>query len=127
MKTTTKLALANVIAALAALASAVAEEMGGSASPESIAAPAATPTGEPEKPKRGRPAAEKKEESEQPKVEKPAGKTLDELKAACDSLVKGGEVAKVKDIIAKHGGTKLSDLPAENHAAFIAEIEALSI
>lgn len=34
--------------------------------------------------------------------------------------------AKVKALIEKHGGTRVSDVPKENLAAFLAELEALA-
>src|SRR5262245_39951680 len=61
----------------------------------------------------------------QPPVEEPKGMPLDDLKALIDEPVKDGQGKQVKDLIAKHGGTKLSDLPAENHAAFAADIEGM--
>lgn len=40
--------------------------------------------------------------------------------------IQGGLGKKVKALIEKHGGTRVSDVPEENLAAFMAELEALA-
>lgn len=40
--------------------------------------------------------------------------------------IQGGKGKKVKALIEKHGGTRVSDVPEENLAAFMAELEALA-
>jgi len=70
---------------------------------------------------RGPRAAKPKEE-----VEAPAGKTVEELKAIIKPLIDDARGEEVKKLIAKHGGTKLADLPPEAHEAFIKDIDAIS-
>lgn len=53
------------------------------------------------------------------------GMTLEELQALIDKPVKAGIGAQVKELIAKHGGTQLANLPVAAHAAFKADVEAL--
>jgi hypothetical protein len=114
---TTILALASAAAALATAASALAEDCGGEAAPET-AAPAA---GGEVAPKRGRPAAAAKAAT---------GKTLDELKEIIAPLVKGapgfpGAGAKIKAIIKDLGVEALKDLPADKQEDFLAAIKPL--
>jgi hypothetical protein len=115
---TTILALASAaVTASAALASALLEEYGGEAAPET-AAPAAG--GEAATSKRGRPAAAKAA----------TGKTLDELKEIIAPLVKGapgfpGAGAKIKAIIKDLGVEALKDLPADKQEDFLAAIKPL--
>lgn len=57
------------------------------------------------------------------------GKTFEELKEIVRPLLEDGRADEVKKAVAKYvkaGGT-LKDVPAEHHAAFIKDIEALSI
>jgi hypothetical protein len=85
-------------------------------------------------PRRGRPkkeeAAAMSEPEKEPEKEKPAadeakGMTLEQLKALIKPAVDAAAGLAVKEIIKKHGGTQLSDIPAANHAAFAADIEAM--
>jgi hypothetical protein len=80
-------------------------------------------TEQPEKPKRGRPPAAAKGEEEKPK-----GKTYEELQALIKPLVEAGQQAEVKKEITKYA-ENLKDLATkpEKHAAFIRDIEALSL
>lgn len=114
-KNTTLLALA---AALTALASAITEECGSAAAaPETTTgeeAPAPSKRGRPP----GKPAAEK---------EAPESKTLDELKEIIKPLVAEGRGAEIKAILKKLDCEALKDLPAEKQAAFLKDVEALSI
>lgn len=115
----TILALASAAAALAIAASAVAEEF--STSGENINTPAQEPPAA-EAPKRGRPPG-------QPAADKkaPEGKTLDELKEIIKPLVAEGRGAEIKAILKKLDCEALKDLPAEKQAAFLKDVEALSI
>jgi hypothetical protein len=36
-----------------------------------------------------------------------------------------GKQAEVKELLKKHGGDKLSDIPKENYSALLAEAEAM--
>lgn len=83
--------------------------------------------------RRGRGPA-KTEPPPEPEKEKPAagataagGKPESELRELIQPLVDAGRGAEVKKLITKHGGTRLSDLPAAAHAAFIRDIEGLTI
>jgi hypothetical protein len=113
---TTILALASAaVTASAALASALLEEYGGEAAPET-AAPAA---GGEAPAKRGRPAAKAA-----------TGKTMDELKEIIAPLVKGapgfpGAGAKIKAIIKELGYDALANLPADKQEDFLAAIKPL--
>ncbi len=79
--------------------------------------------------RRGRGPA-KTTETPPAETEKPAAQAtvagLD-LRELIRPLVEDGRGEEVKKLIAKHGGTKLSDLPAAAHAAFTRDIEALTI
>jgi hypothetical protein len=113
---TTILALASAtVTASAALASALLEEYGGEAAPET-AAPVA---GGEAAPKRGRPAAKAA-----------TGKTIDELKEIIAPLVKGapgfpGAGAKIKAIIKELGYDALANLPADKQEDFLVAIKPL--
>jgi predicted flap endonuclease-1-like 5' DNA nuclease len=95
--------------------------------PESPATP------EPVKPRRGRPPADAAPAAPAPETEKekpatPAGaKTEDELRALCTPLIGDGRGEEVKKLLTKYGGNKFADLPAANHAAFVRDIEALTM
>jgi len=83
------------------------------------------PRGRPAKEK-ATPEPEKEPEKEKPAVAEPAtGMTLEQLKAVIKPAVDAAAGLAVKEIIKKHGGTQLSDIPAANHAAFAADIEAM--
>lgn len=77
----------------------------------------------PDKPTRGRP---RKPASEEPAKDK--GKTYGELQDLIKPLVEAGQQADVKKEIAKYA-ENLKDLATkpEKHAAFIRDIEALSL
>jgi hypothetical protein len=112
---TTILALASAAAALATAASALVEECGGEAAPET-AAPAA---GAEAPPKRARGAGKAT-----------SGKTLEELKEIIAPLVKGapgfpGAGAKIKAIIKELGYDALANLPADKQDEFLAAIKPL--
>lgn len=94
---------------------------------------AATPSGEgvpaePEKPKKqGRPRKVETAPTPTPEPE-PAEEvktyTVEELKAICDPLIKagGGEAEFLREMIKANGGTAISKIPTENHAAFVADV-----
>lgn len=65
---------------------------------------------------------------EAPAVEDPAPAptvTLEQVRAKLTELSQGGKAADVKTLIAKFGGTKLTDLKAEQYADVLAAAEAL--
>jgi hypothetical protein len=123
----------NTIVAFAAAASAFAnaslafaQEMSGEVATGTIKAPE-TPETPSEETKssgrgRGRAAAAEKEEPA-----KSSGPTLEDLKALIEPLVKGGQGSEVKSAIAKYTDGKLADMDAKHYAAFLKDIEALSI
>lgn len=115
------------IAAFAGAIARTAKDLATDACPEPDTAPPADPQ---PTTRRGRGPA-KTETPPQPEKEKPAadatGKSESGLRELIQPLVDVGRGAEVKKLIAKHGGTKLSDLPAAAHAAFISDIEGLLI
>ncbi|CAB4145895.1 hypothetical protein UFOVP474_63 [uncultured Caudovirales phage] len=63
---------------------------------------------------------------EAPAAETPASTvTLEQVRAKLTELSQGGKAADVKTLIAKFGGTKLTDLKAEQYADVLAAAEAL--
>ena len=88
--------------------------------PEEAEAPKAEPVA-----KKRKPAAV---EPEAPAAETPAPAstvTLEQVRAKLTELSQGGKAANVKTLIAKFGGTKLTDLKAEQYADVLAAAEAL--
>lgn len=59
-----------------------------------------------------------------PAVEAPVV-TLEQVRAKLTELSQGGKAADVKSLIAKFGGTKLTDLKADQYADVLAAAEAL--
>ena len=120
------LALAAAATSLANAAVAVASEYGGEnvKCGETPAAPEETTEAPKSGGRRGRPAAEKPAEEET--AAKSSGKTLEELKALIDPLVKGTQGPDVKKIIAKYTDGKLADIAPKDHDAFVKDIEAIS-
>jgi outer membrane biosynthesis protein TonB len=154
MKPTTRIAIAGLLSSAGAVLTALAAEFGGALPPEGApsepttaeppapakpkkqkAAPVveekpAEPAAETEKP--AEPAAETEKTEEKPaEPEAPVtgGKTYEELKALIEPLVKGGQGAEVKKLIAKYdpesSPSSIKTMPAKNHAAFEKDIEAL--
>ncbi|MDQ7790449.1 MAG: hypothetical protein RDU41_10440 [Clostridia bacterium] len=87
-------------------------------------APAETPEPVKEEPKpepepEVQPAPEAPAEPEAPAV------TLEQVRAKLADLAKSGKQAEVKKLITKHGGTKLTDIPADKYAELLAEAEDL--
>jgi hypothetical protein len=131
MNRTTILAFASAATALASAATALADEaMGGATTDTPTGAPAGAVTGgdTTEAPKgarggRGKAATAPVEEKKPAEVE---GKTYEQLRDLISPLVQDGKGEEVKKIIAKYGSS-LKDIPADKHAAFEKDIEALSL
>lgn len=120
MSKTTLLALAAFITSLAN---------------DSEGAPAATPnetpSGDAPKP-RGRPPGSKAAPApakEEPPADEGKKFTREELMATVHPLMKANpsRKAEVAALIKQHGGTCLSDIPAENQQAFVDDAEALQL
>jgi hypothetical protein len=125
----TKSTLATIGAALIAIGQElIGAEVSGQPAQETPESPA---TPEPAKPRRGRPPADAAPVTPAPEPEKPAtpagAKTEDELRALCTPLIGDGRGEEVKKLLTKYGGNKFADLPAVNHAAFVRDIEALTM
>jgi len=56
----------------------------------------------------------------------PAPLTEEAVRKVLTAKTKAGFSARIKELLPKHGATKLSDIPKENYAALLAEVEALS-
>ncbi len=118
----------TTLLAIAAAITAIANDLGGNDTPAPT--PNETPSGDAPKP-RGRPPGSKAT----PKVEEPpaedTGKKFsrEELMAAVQPLMKANpsRKAEVAALIKQHGGTCLSDIPAENQQAFVDDAEALQL
>lgn len=67
-------------------------------------------------------SAEKASAKEQePRVEV----TMETVRAKLAALMQIGKQAEVKELLKKHGGDKLSDIPKENYPALLAEAEEI--
>lgn len=88
-----------------------------------ISTPAEAPAPEPVTKKR-KPAVETPA-AEAPAAEAPAAVTLEQVRAKLTELSQGGKKDDIKVLIAKFGGTKLTDLKAEQYADVLAAAEAL--
>jgi hypothetical protein len=64
-------------------------------------------------------------ETPAPAAEAPAAVTLEQVRAKLTELSQGGKKDDIKVLIAKFGGTKLTDLKAEQYADILAAAEAL--
>ena len=51
--------------------------------------------------------------------------TMETVRAKLAALMQGGRQAEVKELLKKHGGDKLSDIPEENYPELLAEAEGL--
>lgn len=84
-----------------------------------------------------KPEPEKQEEKEEPKTTEPEKKeeqkpakteekaiTLTDVRAVALKLSKAGKSAVLKDIFAKFGATKLSEVPEENYEELMQELTA---
>jgi len=145
MKPTTRIAIAGLLSSAGAVLTALAAEFGSKEAQSTdltIAEPVAAEPPAPAKPKKQKtapvvetpaePAAEPEKTEEKPaEPETPVtgGKTYEELKALIEPLVKGGQGAEVKKLIAKYdpesSPSSIKTMPAKNHAAFEKDIEAL--
>jgi hypothetical protein len=66
--------------------------------------------------------------SDEPLVEKPEPRvevTMETVRAKLAALMQGGKQAEVKELLKKHGGDKLSDVPKENYPALLTEAEGM--
>lgn len=115
MTKATLLAIAAFAAAIATTANKLANED----------TPDATPAADPQPTTRRTRGPAKTEPLADPAAN--AGIPETDLRELIKPLVESGKGAEVKALITKHGGTKLSDLPAAAHAAFARDIEALTI
>lgn len=104
---------------------------GDSADIPATGSPAAEPPTE-EKPKRrGRPPGATEPGAVTPPAAEPVKEAvavdpLDELKKAAQPIIEeAGQGAKVKKWLDEHGVKRISDIPAEHHAAFLAEMKKL--
>jgi hypothetical protein len=65
---------------------------------------------------------------DEPLVTKPEPQvevTMETVRAELAALMQSGKQAEVKELLKKHGGDKLSDIPKENYPALLAEAEAM--
>jgi hypothetical protein len=51
--------------------------------------------------------------------------TMETVRAKLAALMQGGKQAEVKELLKKHGGDKLSDVPKENYPALLTEAEEM--
>ena len=145
MKPNTRIAIAGLLSAAGAALNAFAAELSGATPPENPSEPVAETQPEPTKPKRTRAVKEEApapteptapaEEKAAPVEAKPAAdetivseEQYQELRALIEPLVKGGQGADVKTIIAKYSDSgKLREIRAAQKAAFEKDIEAISL
>ena len=146
MKPTTRIAIAGLLSAAGAALNAFAAELSGATPPENPSEPVAETQPEPAKPKRTRAVKEEQAsvaETTAPAEEKTAPvdgandndsarivseEQYQELRAMIEPLVKGGQGADVKTIIAKYSDSgKLREIRAAQKAAFEKDIEAISL
>lgn len=67
-------------------------------------------------------------EDEKPEINEPKPKekiTLETVRARLAALMQDGKQAEVKELLKRHGGDKLSDIPKENYPALLAEAEGM--
>lgn len=65
---------------------------------------------------------------DEPSITKPepqAKVTMETVRAKLAALMQGGKQAEVKELLKKHGGDKLSDVPKENYPALLTEAEGM--
>lgn len=65
---------------------------------------------------------------DEPSATKPeprAEVTLEMVRAKLADLMQSGKQTEVKELLKKHGGDKLSDIPKENYPALLADAEAM--
>lgn len=71
------------------------------------------------------PVAQIPEKVEKPKKEKAKVYTLEDVRGVLAEKSQNGLTAEVKGLIAKYGGSKLSDIDPKNYADIIKEAEVL--
>jgi len=123
-----KAAIIALCAAASALANAaleLAQHFGDNDTPE--AGDTDTPAAAATTATRGRGRPPKAATAETPAPAATVGKSYDELRALIQPLVEDGKGEDVKKIVAKYSSTGLKDLPADKQAAFVKDIEALTI
>lgn len=76
-------------------------------------------------PNEDEPQAETPKEQPTPEPEKPAV-TFVQLRSRLSEISRSGHTAEVKELIAKYGADKLSDLNESDYAALLAEAEGLT-
>lgn len=89
-----------------------------------------TPSGDAAPKPRGRPPGSKAAPKEEPPANEGKKFTRDELMAVVEPLMKAkpnSRKPEVAALIKQHGGTCLSDIPAENQQAFVDDAEALQL
>lgn len=123
MKPTTRIAIAELLAAAGNVLSRLADEFGRELPPQETQ-PETTP--DPDKPKRGRkPAAAAPVTTEPAQPETPAvTKTYEDMKAVIKPFVDAGRGLEVKAVIAKFAPS-LREMDPQNYAAFEAAMAAL--
>lgn len=72
-------------------------------------------------------SGEQSEASEQPEPKPPAPKplTLEAVRAVLTEKSRSGHTAKVRELLEKHGASKLSEIDPDKYAALLAEAEVL--
>lgn len=64
-------------------------------------------------------------QAEEPAQPKPKAITLEEVRAVLADKSRSGHTAKVRELLEKHGASKLSEIDPEKYAALLADAEAL--
>lgn len=67
------------------------------------------------------------EKDENSKTENNKKIELEDVRAVLAKLSQHGKTAEVKELIAKYGGTKLSDVPKKNYAQLLKDVEEIKI
>ncbi len=142
MKTNTRIAIAALLSAAGAALNAFAAELNGSGGEAQPTASPETPAAE--KPVKAPKAPKAPKETVQPETpvtpaepetpaepaEEATGKTYEELKAAIEPIIKAGQGAEVKKLIAKYdpdaATPSIRTMPAKNHEAFLKDLAPLS-
>lgn len=140
MKLSTKLTIAHLLTAAGSVLTALATEMSGG---ETVTGHQ-TLSGDPVDPptvKRGRKAAAVEQQQPVTGEQQPSeteataeastngaatGKTYEDMRALIEPVIKGGQGAEVKKVIAKYSQTGLKDMDPKHYKAFETDIIALS-
>lgn len=137
MKPTTKLAIATLLSAAGAALNAFAAELNGGGEAQSTASPETPAAEKPAKTRKAKetaqpetPATPAEPEAPAEPAEEATGKTYEELKAAIEPIIKSGQGAEVKKLIAKYdpdaATPSIRTMPAKNHEAFLKDLAPLS-